>query len=172
MNRYNFPLLESGLVFLAVVGLAGPGAPAAAAEASKASSVNPSFKKFDANGDGCIQREEWRNLKGLARSFDEADGDKNGCLDQDEFIKAQSLDERLKAEQYVQDSAITAKIKAGLLKNLELGGLAIHVDTYRGVVQLSGFVDNPRQVRKAAETAAGVTGVISVRNNLIVKEGS
>lgn len=169
MKKCNFPL-KSSLAYLVLLGLVGFGGPVAASETTKASTAEPSFKKFDANGDGCVQRDEWRNMKRLTRSFDEADGNKDGCLDQDEFIKAYSLDQRLKAERFVEDSAITAKVKAGLVKNLVLKSLTIHVDTYFGIVQLSGFVDDEKQVRKAAEVAAGVTGVVSVRNNLIVKE--
>jgi osmotically-inducible protein OsmY len=45
----------------------------------------------------------------------------------------------------------------------------INVETFRGAVQLSGFVDSSRSVNKAGEVSRSVTGVRSVKNNLIVK---
>jgi osmotically-inducible protein OsmY len=71
--------------------------------------------------------------------------------------------------QYVDDSAITAKVKEAIFKDPDLKVNQIGVETYKGVVQLSGFVDNAEKVRKAGDIAASVPGVVSVKNNLIVK---
>jgi len=71
--------------------------------------------------------------------------------------------------QYFNDSAITSKIKAHLLENQALQGFQIKVDTYRGHVILSGFVNRASQVRQAMRIARDTAGVVSVRNDLVVK---
>lgn len=68
--------------------------------------------------------------------------------------------------EYIDDKAITAKVKAALLKDPEVKALQVKVETYNGVVQLSGFVDNPEQISRAGEVAKGVEGVKSVKNDL------
>jgi osmotically-inducible protein OsmY len=71
---------------------------------------------------------------------------------------------------YVDDQAITAKVKAGLVANEETKAMQIKVETYRGVVQLSGFVDNERSKETAGKIAEGVEGVVDVKNDLIVRQ--
>jgi hyperosmotically inducible protein len=71
--------------------------------------------------------------------------------------------------QYVDSAAITSKVKAALLGDAGLKAFDIEVETYKDVVQLSGFVDDERLKSRAGELAAGVSGVRSVHNNLIVK---
>ena len=71
--------------------------------------------------------------------------------------------------QYFNDSAITSRIKAKLLEDQALQGFQIKVDTYRGHVILSGFVDRASQVRQATRIARRTRGVVSVRNDLVVK---
>lgn len=71
--------------------------------------------------------------------------------------------------QYVDDSAITAKIKTDILKDPALKVTQINVETYKGVVQLSGFVDSQESIKRATDVAASVPGVVSVRNNLVIK---
>ena len=71
--------------------------------------------------------------------------------------------------EYVGDAAITTKVKAAILSNSELKVMQINVETFKGVVQLSGFVDSAQSATKAAEVASGIKGVTSVQNNLIVK---
>jgi osmotically-inducible protein OsmY len=71
--------------------------------------------------------------------------------------------------QYVDDSAITTKVKAEILKNEKLKSFQISVETFKGDVQLSGFVDSPQMVSEAGRVAKSVDGVRSVKNNLIVK---
>jgi osmotically-inducible protein OsmY len=73
----------------------------------------------------------------------------------------------------VDDATITAKVKTEIAKEEGLGGaLAINVDTYRGVVSLSGFVDSADQAQKAGACARRVGGVTEVKNNLSVKPKS
>jgi osmotically-inducible protein OsmY len=69
----------------------------------------------------------------------------------------------------VDDSVITTKVKAAILDEPTLKVFQINVETFKGEVQLSGFVDNAQSVKKAGEVARGVKGVKSVKNNLIVK---
>jgi len=71
--------------------------------------------------------------------------------------------------QYVDNSVITAKVKALLAADDFLKSFAIGVESYKGVVQLSGFVDSQQAWDKAGEIAKSVEGVKSVRNDLIVK---
>ena len=73
------------------------------------------------------------------------------------------------AGRYMDDSAITTKVKSKILADQKLKGFDVKVKTYKGVVQLSGFVDSPRQARRAVEIAQRVDGVRKVENNLTVK---
>ena len=71
--------------------------------------------------------------------------------------------------QYVDDSVITTKVKSLLAEDDFLKSFEISVETFKGEVQLSGFVNSQRAVDKAGQIARGVGGVKSVKNNLIVK---
>jgi osmotically-inducible protein OsmY len=71
--------------------------------------------------------------------------------------------------EYVDDSTITTKVKALLAEDDFLKSFQIGVETYKGTVQLSGFVNSQQAVNKAREIARSVKGVKSVKNNLIVK---
>ena len=71
--------------------------------------------------------------------------------------------------QYVDDSVITTKVKAAIFNEATLKTLQINVKTFKGVVQLSGFVDSAQSVKKAGEVAGSVNGVVSVNNDLVVK---
>lgn len=72
--------------------------------------------------------------------------------------------------QALDDASITTRVKTQIAKNESVGqAMAIDVDTYRGVVSLSGFVDNQQQASEAVKTAKQVAGVERVINNLRVK---
>ena len=71
--------------------------------------------------------------------------------------------------EYVDDSVITTKVKSLLAADDFLKSFEISVETYKGIVQLSGFVASQKAVDKAGEIASSVKGVKSVKNNLIVK---
>jgi osmotically-inducible protein OsmY len=64
---------------------------------------------------------------------------------------------------------ITSKVKTAIFNEPELKVLQISVETYKNVVQLSGFVGTDAQVAKAGNVARGVAGVRSVSNGLQVK---
>jgi osmotically-inducible protein OsmY len=70
---------------------------------------------------------------------------------------------------YLDDASITTKVKAAILDDSMLKVTQINVETQENVVQLSGFVDTGAMARHATTVAAGVAGVKSVRNDLIVK---
>jgi osmotically-inducible protein OsmY len=71
--------------------------------------------------------------------------------------------------EYVDDSTITTKVKALLAQDDFLRSFQISVETYKGTVQLSGFVNSQDAVNKAGQITRSVKGVTSVKNNLIVK---
>lgn len=70
---------------------------------------------------------------------------------------------------YVDDSVITTKVKAAVLQEPTLKSAEINVETYKGVVQLTGFVSSRTSINKATEIARSVKGVTSVKNDMIVK---
>ena len=73
------------------------------------------------------------------------------------------------AGEYMGDTAITAKVKSALLADRSTSGLAIQVETKKGIVQLSGFVDSANAKAKATEVARSVSGVKDVKNEISVK---
>jgi osmotically-inducible protein OsmY len=85
------------------------------------------------------------------------------------FLGCASTPTREGTGEYVDDSAITTKVKAAILNEPSLKVFQINVETFKGTVQLSGFVDSAQSIKKAGEVARSVTGVKSVKNNLIVK---
>ncbi len=70
---------------------------------------------------------------------------------------------------YIDDSVITTKIKSQLANDDFLKSFQISVESRKGIVLLSGFVDSQKAVDKAGQIARGVNGVKSVNNNLVVK---
>ena len=85
------------------------------------------------------------------------------------FVACASSPNRESTGEYVDDSVITTKVKALLAEDAFLKSFQIGVETYKGTVQLSGFVDSQNTVNKAVEITRSVKGVRSVKNNLIVK---
>jgi hypothetical protein len=71
--------------------------------------------------------------------------------------------------EYIDDSVITTKVKAAIFNEPSLKSAEINVETFKGVVQLSGFVSSSGDISKAAELARGVQGVKSVKNDMRVK---
>ena len=71
--------------------------------------------------------------------------------------------------QYVDDSAITAKVKAAIFNEPTLKSAEINVETFKGRVQLSGFVNSQGDINKAVAVTQAVTGVTSVKNDMRLK---
>lgn len=76
------------------------------------------------------------------------------------------------AGQYVDDTAISTKIKAAFVRDPVVKASQINVETMQGAVQLSGFVDSADQIDRATLLAKNVEGVRSVKNDLIVRAGN
>jgi len=70
---------------------------------------------------------------------------------------------------YIEDSVLTARVKTALISQKGFEGFSIHVNSYKGVVQLSGFIDTDVNKELAGQIARNVDGVSEVVNNLIVK---
>jgi hyperosmotically inducible protein len=91
-----------------------------------------------------------------------------GCATQ-----SSSGEQKETAGQYIDDATVTAKVKTAIASDVGVKAAAsVNVETYRGVVQLSGFADNDDQASKAVAAAKKVNGVRSVKNDIRVKTGS
>lgn len=78
--------------------------------------------------------------------------------------------ERRDAAEFVDDAVLTARVKAALVKAEGLkGATEIEVTSYRGEVQLSGFVESTDMIERAVATARKVEGVRAVQNDLRVR---
>ena len=71
--------------------------------------------------------------------------------------------------EYIDDSVITTKVKAAVLNEPSLKTTEVNVETYKGIVQLSGFVTSEADISKAAELARSIKGVASVKNDMRLK---
>ena len=71
--------------------------------------------------------------------------------------------------EYIDDTVITAKVKAAVLEEPSLKSAEINVETYKGIVQLTGFVRSRADIDKAVQVAKGIKGVTSVKNDMVVK---
>ena len=71
--------------------------------------------------------------------------------------------------EYFDDSVITTKVKAAIFDDASLKSSEINVETFKGVVQLSGFVSSQASINKAVEVTRAVKGVKTVKNDLMVK---
>jgi len=85
------------------------------------------------------------------------------------LVACASTSERESTGEYVDDSVITTKVKSLLAEDDFLKSFQIGVETYKGIVQLSGFVNSRQAVDKAGQIAYSVKGVESVKNDLVVK---
>jgi hyperosmotically inducible periplasmic protein len=151
------------LTTLAFAAAAAGGVAPAADESPHPSQL---FLQLDTNHDGYVSRSEAASVRGFDRAFAEADENRDGKLSADEFIKAESIRERQRAAEFAADSLVTAKVKAALIKDLQLKAFDVAVETNHGRVLLSGVVDDQRQAKRAAQLALAVGGVERVENAL------
>jgi osmotically-inducible protein OsmY len=84
-------------------------------------------------------------------------------------VGCSSTPTRESAGEFVDDVAITAKVKAAFVNDPTVKATEINVETFKGDVQLSGFVAQPGDAQKAVEIARGIKGVTSVKNDIRVK---
>ena len=73
------------------------------------------------------------------------------------------------AGQYIDDTTITARVKAAIYQEPTLKSAEINVETFKGRVQLSGFVSTRANVERAGVVAKGINGVTAVNNDLRLK---
>lgn len=70
----------------------------------------------------------------------------------------------------IDDTVVTAKVKSALIADPDLKAYQINVETYKGTVQLSGFVSAPDHIQKATQLTRDIKGVTSVKNDLSVRQ--
>jgi osmotically-inducible protein OsmY len=85
------------------------------------------------------------------------------------FVGCASTTKHEGSGEYVDDTVITTKVKTAILEAPSLKSSEINVETFKGVVQLSGFVKSNADINKAIEVARGVKGVTSVKNDMRLK---
>ena len=122
------------------------------------------FVQIDRNGDGRISKVEALANREIHKRFGEFDSDKDGLLTEQEYVLAMEDNQK----RILQDTAITARVKAALLAERGIPSLAISVDTYEGRVHLKGYVGAPEIASKAGRVTASVSGVRTVDNNISV----
>ena len=85
------------------------------------------------------------------------------------LVGCASTDTKEGTGEYIDNAVITAKVKAAIFDEPTLKSAEINVETFKGVVQLSGFVSSQANIDKAVEIARQVTGVKSVKNDMQLK---
>ena len=85
------------------------------------------------------------------------------------FAACASTPKQASTGEIIDDSVITTKVKSLLAADSLLKAYQISVETHKGIVQLSGFVNSQSAVNKAGSIASSVKGVKSVKNDLIIK---
>jgi hyperosmotically inducible periplasmic protein len=128
------------------------------------------FSRLDTTGNGLLMPNEAAKDKLFTKKhFAEADVDRDGWLDIEEYSNYKSAAQQKSLGLAVDDSIITSKAKTEILGTKGLKSLQISVETHKGEVILSGFVDNETAKMKAEEVVSKIDGVKSVKNGLEVK---
>jgi hyperosmotically inducible protein len=91
------------------------------------------------------------------------------CLLGVSIVACEAMSGRETAGQYVDDTTITTRVKTAIFDEPSLTSTQINVETFKDVVQLSGFVDSQGSKSKAGEVTRNVRGVRSVKNDLVVR---
>jgi osmotically-inducible protein OsmY len=124
------------------------------------------FSALDRNRDGYVTRIEALADQEIHKRFAQFDANNDRQLSLAEYLVArEDMDRRAQ-----QDAALTARVKAALVAERGLPWTGITVETYEGGVQLSGFVPAPDLASRAGRVTAGVSGVRTVHNNLVVRQ--
>jgi osmotically-inducible protein OsmY len=71
--------------------------------------------------------------------------------------------------EYIDDTVLTSRVKSVLLNDPAVSGLAVNVETFKGVVQLSGFVKSVAERNRAVQLARDVKGVRQVKNDILIR---
>ena len=144
------------------------GAEAHAQYSGEAEALSPpraDFLALDRNRDGFISKVEALANQEVQKRFAAFDADKDARLSEAEYTAAMEDNEK----RVLQDSIITARVKAALLAERGIPSFSISVETYEGRVQLTGFVKAADMVSRAGRVTAGVSGVRTVDNNIAVR---
>jgi len=167
MKRIIYCAVPALLAGLAVAASAQtqPGTQPPSANETAGHTTNADFVRLDTNNDGYLSRKEAAKDKDTARYFSKYDANHDGKLSEEEF---NTLKNR-KAAEYIDDSKITAEVKAKLIKAEGIKSAEISVATTDGVVTLSGKVESDSQLMEAERIARKVKGVKQVRSTLMVK---
>lgn len=73
------------------------------------------------------------------------------------------------AGEYIDDTVVTSRVKSALLNDPAVSGIAVNVETYKGIVQLSGFVKTVAERNRAVHVARTVSGVKQVKNDILIR---
>jgi len=126
-------------------------------------------QRYDANRDGFVSFDEWRNMGGEPSAFRASDADRDGRLRSDELERAEARDARLKAAETAGDAWVSAKVTAALLMDRALTISDMRVTTRKGQVRLKGVVQSSDDAKAAERVAWDVEGVYAVVNSLSVR---
>lgn len=85
------------------------------------------------------------------------------------MMSCASAENKESTGEFIDDTVITTKVKAALLDKIGLKSSEINVETFKGTVQLSGFVTSQDRVDEAIEITRSVKGVKSIKNNMLIK---
>jgi osmotically-inducible protein OsmY len=110
-----------------------------------------------------------QGIHGLAMKYVKRSGAVFGAVLMATVVGCASTPDHEGTGEYVDDTVITTKVKAAIFNEPTLNSGEINVETFKGVVQLSGFVSTQANIYKAAEVARNVGGVTNVRNDMRLK---
>lgn len=131
--------------------------------------LHTEFKQLDANNDSKLTQKEIADDQDFTKGFSTADRNEDGILAFEEYSRFKSRAQQRRIETYLDDTTVTAKIKAELIRDAGMKGMDISVETYKGEVILSGFVETHQQLRRAMQIASGVRGVTAIKNGLVIR---
>ena len=128
------------------------------------------LKLLDKDGNGKLNATEIKKDALFdGGGFAKADKNHNTSLNKDEYTTYKSKVQQKETKQVASDSSVTSKIKSKYLVEKNFKSFDVSVETKDGIVVLSGFVDDQATKTRAGQIAAGVKGVKSVSNGLVVK---
>lgn len=131
------------------------------------------FAAADTNHDGYVSLNEWQLRGGKDVSFLAVDTERKGRLTEAKFYEALRLAEQSsfdsESQRQAMDGDVSRRVRDALAGTNELNAHAIQVDSYQGVVQLSGTVRTAREKDRAQSIASGVAGVKQVFSSIVVK---
>jgi len=166
MQFFKIKLLLSGLV----IGLISMPVLAGMTDEINQSSYQREFKFLDADGNGKLSPAELKKDEVFDNGgFSKADKNHDGNLSEDEYTNYKSAVQQKESKRIAKDSAITTKIKSKYLIEKNFRSFKVSVETKDGIVILSGFVNDEATKMRAAQIAASVKGVKSIKNGLVVK---